>query len=88
MNETKNEIVSRNECNRINFILANRKEEKIEIKWKLFHSAQQQMKIKKKQLLWMNKTEQIILNETGAALDENAFHSFTVAKEIFLWQLP
>ena len=53
-----------------------------------------------KQLLWMNEIEWIISNETGAVnewnlsnetdatLNENAFHSFTVAREIFLWQLP
>ena len=29
-----------------------------------------------------------ILNETGPTLNENAFHSFVVAKQIFLWQLP
>ena len=29
-----------------------------------------------------------ILNETGTTLNENAFHSFVVAKQIFLWQLP
>ena len=29
-----------------------------------------------------------ILNEIGPTLDENAFHSFVVAKQIFLWQLP
>ena len=29
-----------------------------------------------------------ILNETGPTLNENAFHSFMVAKQIFLWQLP
>ena len=29
-----------------------------------------------------------ILNETGLTLNENAFHSFVVAKQIFLWQLP
>ena len=29
-----------------------------------------------------------ILNETGPTLNENAFYSFVVAKQIFLWQLP
>ena len=29
-----------------------------------------------------------ILNETGPTLNENTFHSFVVAKQIFLWQLP
>ena len=29
-----------------------------------------------------------ILNEIGPTLNENAFHSFVVAKQIFLWQLP
>ena len=29
-----------------------------------------------------------ILNETGPTLNENAFHSFVVDKQIFLWQLP
>ena len=29
-----------------------------------------------------------LLNETGPTLNENAFHSFVVAKQIFLWQLP
>ena len=28
------------------------------------------------------------LNETGPTLNENAFHSFVVANQIFLWQLP
>ena len=29
-----------------------------------------------------------IFDETGPTLNENAFHSFVVAKQIFLWQLP
>ena len=29
-----------------------------------------------------------ILNETGPTLNENAVHSFVVAKQISLWQLP
>ena len=29
-----------------------------------------------------------ILNETGPTLNENAFHSFVVANQIFFWQLP
>ena len=29
-----------------------------------------------------------ILNEIAAIMNENAFHSFTVAEQVFLWQLP
>ena len=33
-------------------------------------------------------SNEIFNDETGPTLNENAFHSFMVAKQIFLWQLP
>ena len=38
------------------------------------------------EIFWMSQLPW--MNEIVAILNENAFHSFMVAKQIFLWQLP
>jgi hypothetical protein len=94
-NETKNETVARSEWNRINFILTGGNEEKIEMKRNetntiSFSLAMNEKKMK--QLPGLNETVFCFIvaggNEIAGEWNKKLFHSFVVADQDVLWQLP